>query len=53
MMIRISQAYVFLKDYVQIHQMESHFVGGYRPDFSSTGQETKTSILQGFGPRWS
>ena len=44
-MIRINQAHVFLKDYVRIHQMGSHFVGGYRLDFSPTGQETKTSIL--------
>ena len=50
-MIRISQAHDFLKDYVLIHQMGKCFVGGYRLDFSPTGQETKTSILQAFGPR--
>ena len=32
-MIRISQTHVFLKEYVHIHQMGSHFVGGYRLDF--------------------
>ena len=29
-MIKISQTHVFLKDYVHIHQIGSHFVGGYR-----------------------
>ena len=51
-MIRISQAHVFLKDFLHIHQMRSHFVGGYRLDFSPTGQKNKTSILQAFGPPW-
>ena len=51
--MRISQAHVLLKDYVHIHQMGSHFVGGYQLNFSPTGQETKTSILPAFGPRWS
>ena len=41
-MIKISQTHVFLKDYVHIHQMGSHFVGGYRLNFSLTEQETKT-----------
>ena len=50
-MIRISQAQVFLKGYVHIHQMGIHFVGRYQLDFSPTGQETKTSILQSFGRR--
>ena len=49
-MIRISQAHVFLKDYVHVHQMGSHFVGDYQLDFLPTGQETKTSTLQTFGP---
>ena len=53
-MIRISQAHVFLEDYVHIHQMGSHFVGGYLLNFSPTGQEIpKISILQAIGPRWS
>ena len=47
-MIKICQTHVFLKDYVHIHQMGSHFVGGYRLDFSPTEQESKTSILQAF-----
>ena len=53
LMIRISQAHVFLKDYVHMHQMGSHFVGGYQLNFSLTGQEIKTPILQAFGPWWS
>ena len=32
--------------------MGSHFVGGYRLDFSPTEQETKTSIMQAFSPRY-
>ena len=32
-MIRISQAHVFLKDYVHIHRMGSHFAGGCRSIF--------------------
>ena len=32
-------------------EMGSHFVGGYRIDFSPTEQETKNSILQAFEPR--
>ena len=47
-MIKIGQTHVFLKDYVCIHQMGSHFVGGYLLDFSPIEQETKTSILQAF-----
>ena len=51
-MIKIGQTHVFLKDYViHIHQMGSHFVGGYRLDFSPTEQESKTSILQAFSTR--
>ena len=33
-MIKIGQTHVFLKDYVHIYQIGSHFVGGYRLDFS-------------------
>ena len=44
-MIKIGQTHVFLKDYVHIHQMGSHFVGGYQLDFSPAEQETKASIL--------
>ena len=51
LMFKIGQTHVFVKDYVHIHQMGSHFVGGYRLDFSPTEQETKTSILQAFSTR--
>ena len=51
-MIKMGQTRVFLKDYVHIHQMGSHFVGGYRLAFSRTEQETKTSILQAFNPQY-
>ena len=44
-MIRINQTHIFLKEYVPIHQIGRHFVGGYWLDFSPTEQETKTSIL--------
>ena len=47
-MIKIGQTHVFLKDYVHIHQMGSHFVGGYLLNFLLTEQESKTSILQAF-----
>ena len=52
-MIETGQTHVFLKDYVHIRQMRSHFVSGYRLgiDFSQTEQETKTSILQTFSTR--
>ena len=50
-MSKIGQTHVFLEDYVHIHQMGSHFVGGYQLDFSPTEQESKTSILQGFNTR--
>ena len=50
-MFKISQTHVFLKDYVHIHQMGSHFVGGYQLDLSPTEQETKTPILQAFSTR--
>ena len=50
-MIKISQTHVFLKDYDHIHQMGSHFVGGYRLNFSPTEQESKKSILQAFSTR--
>ena len=50
-MIRISQTHVFLKEYVHIRQMGKHFVGGYMLNFSPSEQETKTFILQAFGPR--
>ena len=52
-MIKIGQTHVFLKDYVHIHQIGSHFVGGYRLDFSPTGLETKTFIVQAFSTRQS
>ena len=45
-MIKIGQTHVFLKDYVHIHQIGSHFVGAYWLDFSPTEQETKTCNLQ-------
>ena len=38
-MINTSQTYVFLKDYIHMNQMGSHFVGGNQLDFSSTEQE--------------
>ena len=50
-MIKIGRTRVFLKDFVHIHQMGSHFVSGYRLDFSPTEEETKTSILQAFSTR--
>ena len=50
-MIKIGETRVFLNDYVHIHQMGSHFVGGYRLDFCPTEQDTKTSIVQAFSPR--
>ena len=50
-MIKIGQTYVFLKDYVHIHQTGSYFMGGYRLGFSPIEQETKTSILQAFSTR--
>ena len=45
-MIKIGQTHVFLKDYVHIHQIGSHFVGGYRLDFSPTGQESRRSFCK-------
>ena len=45
-MIKIGQTHVFLKDYVHIHQIGSHFVGDYRLDFSLTGQEPKRSFCK-------
>ena len=45
-MIKIGQTHVFLKDYVHIHQIGSHFVGGYQLDFSPTGQETRRSLCK-------
>ena len=45
-MIKIGQTHVFLKDYVHIHQIRSHFVGGYRLDFSPTGQGTRRSFCK-------
>ena len=50
-MIKIDQTHAFLNNYVYIHQIGSHFVGGYRLDFSPTEQESKTSILQAFSTR--
>ena len=50
-MIRISQTFLSLKDYVHSHQIWSHFVGGHQLEFLPAGQETKTAILQAFGPR--
>ena len=45
-MIKIGQTHVFLKDYVHIHQIGSHFVGGYRLHFSATGQEPRRSFCK-------
>ena len=45
-MIKIGQTHVFLKDYVHIHQIGSRFVGGYRLDFSATGQEPRHSFCK-------
>ena len=45
-MIKIGQTHVFLKDYVHIHQIGSHFMGGYRLDFSATGQEPRRSFCK-------
>ena len=45
-MIKIGQTHVFLKDYVHIHQIGSHFVSGYRLDFSATGQEPRRSFCK-------
>ena len=45
-MIKIGQPQVFLKDHVHIHQIGSHFVGGYRLDFSPIGQETRRSFCK-------
>ena len=50
-LIKIGQTHVFLKDYVHTHQIGSHFVGGCRLDFSPTGPESKTFILQAFSTR--
>ena len=50
-MIKIGQTHVFLKDYVHILQMGSHFVGGYQLNFSPTEKEIKMSILQAFSTR--
>ena len=43
----------FLKDYMHMHQMGSHFVGGDRLDFSPIEQEVYSASLQAFGSRWS
>ena len=45
-MIKIGQTLFFLKDCVHIHQIGSHFVGGYRLDFSPGGQETRRSFFK-------
>ena len=45
-MIKIRQTHVFLKNYVHIHQIGSHFVGGYGLDFSATGQEPRRSFCK-------
>ena len=45
-MIKIGQTHVFLKDCVHIHQIGSHFVGGYRLDFLPGGQETRRSFFK-------
>ena len=50
-MIKIGQTHVLQKDYVHTHQIGSHFVGGYQLDFSPTGPEPKTLILQTFSTR--
>ena len=52
-MINISQTHVFLKDYIHMHQMGSHFVGGDHLDFALTEQEDQDSILQAFDSLWS
>ena len=44
--IKIGESHVFLKDYVHIHQIGNHFVGGYRLDFSPIGQETRRSFCK-------
>ena len=44
-MIRISQALLFLKDYVHSHQVWSCFTGGHRLDFSLADWQSKTSIV--------
>ena len=45
-MIKIGQTHVFLKDYVHIHQIGIHFVGGYQLDFSPGEQETRRSFCK-------
>ena len=45
-MIKIGQTHIFLKDYVHIHQIGSHFAGGYQLDFSPTRQETRPSFCK-------
>ena len=45
-MVKIGPTHVFLKDHVHIHQIGSHFVGGYRLDFSPGGQETRRSFCK-------
>ena len=45
-MIKIDQTHVFLKDYVHIHHIGSHFVGGYLLDFLPTGQEPRRSFCK-------
>ena len=45
-MIKIGQTHVFLKDDVHIHQIGSHFVGGYWLNFSATGQEPRRSFCK-------
>ena len=45
-MIKIGQTHIFPKDCVHIHQIGSHFVGGYRLDFSPGGQETRRSFFK-------
>ena len=45
-MIKIGQTHVFLKDYVHIHQMGSHFEGGYRLDFRRLSKNQKRSFCK-------
>ena len=47
-MITIGQTCVFLKEYVNIHQIGNHFVDGYQLNFSPTEQETKPLFFSFF-----
>ena len=45
LMIRISQTFLFVKDYVDNQQIRRHFVGDHGLDFSPAEQEATTAIL--------